>query len=157
MLNMIFAQQEVGRFICRKLYRYFVYHDIDAATEKHIIEPLANTFRKHDYEIKPVLQQLLSSQHFFDVANRAAIIKSPVDLTVGLCREMNVAFPGDDSYPSLYGLWTNIQQTAAQMQQNIGDPPNVAGWPASYQEPLFDKPGSIQIRYPSAQRSAIAW
>jgi uncharacterized protein (DUF1800 family) len=139
MINMIFTQQEAARFICRKLYRYFVYHDIDEATEKHIIEPLAHTFRKHDYEIKPVLQQLLSSQHFFDVANRAAIIKSPVDFTVGLCREMNVAFPGDDSYTELYGLWTNIQQTAAQMQQNIGDPPNVAGWPAWYQEPLFDK------------------
>ncbi len=25
------------------------------------------------------------------------------------------------------------------MQQNIGDPPNVAGWPAYYQEPLYDK------------------
>ena len=54
MLDMIFAQEEVSRFICRKLYRFFVYHEVNAETEKNIIEPLAKTFRKSKYEIKPV-------------------------------------------------------------------------------------------------------
>jgi uncharacterized protein (DUF1800 family) len=139
LLNMIFAQPEVARFICRKLYRYFVYHAIDGQTEKDIITPLADTFRKNNYEIKPVLEQLLSSRHFFDMSNRGAVIKSPVDLTVGLCREFGINFPEGSNYVALYGLWNNIQTTTAQMQQNIGDPPNVAGWPAWYQEPLFDK------------------
>jgi uncharacterized protein (DUF1800 family) len=139
MLNLIFQQPEVARFICRKFYRFFVYHQIDEATEKTIIEPLANTFRQNNYEIKPVLEKLLSSRHFFDMGNRGGIIKSPVDYAVGLCREYKIAFPGDDSYADKYGLWNNIRDTAAQMQQNIGDPPNVAGWPAYYQEPMFDK------------------
>ena len=139
MVNMIFAQEELSKFICRKLYRFFVYYKIDAATEQNIIEPLAKTFRKNNYEIKPVLKQLLSSRHFFDVANRGAIIKSPVDFTVGLCREFAVSFPAEEDYVDLYGLWNNIQTAAAQMQQNVGDPPNVAGWPAYYQEPQFDK------------------
>jgi hypothetical protein len=39
---------------------------------------------------------------------------------------MNMVFPGDDSYPSLYGLRTDIQQTVpAWPGQNIGDPPNL--------------------------------
>jgi uncharacterized protein (DUF1800 family) len=139
LLTLIFSQPEVARFICRKLYRFFVYHNIDAETEKNIIELLADTFRKNDYEIKPVLEKLLSSRHFFDVANRGAIIKSPIDFTVGLCREYGIAFPEAVNYVDQYGFWYNIQNTAAQMQLNIGDPPNVAGWPAWYQEPLFDK------------------
>jgi uncharacterized protein (DUF1800 family) len=139
MIDLIFQQPEVSRFICRKLYRYFVYHQIDEATEKTIIEPLANTFRQSNYEIKPVLEKLLSSRHFFDPGNRGGIIKSPVDFAVGLCREFNIAFPDADSYVDQYGFWGNIRDTAAQMQQNIGDPPNVAGWPAYYQEPMFDK------------------
>ena len=139
MLDLIFQQPEVSRFICRKLYRYFVYHQIDDVTEKTIIEPLAAIFRESNYEIKPVLEKLLSSRHFFDMGNRGSIIKSPVDLAVGLCREFNIAFPGNDSYIDQYGFWNNIRDTAAQMQQNIGDPPNVAGWPAYYQEPMFDK------------------
>jgi uncharacterized protein (DUF1800 family) len=139
MLSMIFEQEEVSRFICRKFYRFFVYHVIDDSTEKNIIEPLAKTFRKNNYEIKPVLKELLSSRHFFDTGNRGCQIKSPVDFTVGLCREFNISFPAGDSYIDLYGLWANVQATASQMQQNIGDPPNVAGWQAYYQEPQYDK------------------
>ena len=139
MIDMILEQEEVSRFICRKLYRFFVYHDIDDDTEKNIIEPLAKTFRKSKYEIKPVLKQLLSSRHFFDTNNRGALIKSPIDFCVGLCREYGIQFPGDDDYVNQYAQWYNVQNTANQLQQNIGDPPNVAGWPAYYQVPQFDK------------------
>ena len=139
MLNMIFAQDEASKFICRKLYRFFVYHTIDEQTEKNIIQPLAKTFRENNYEIKPVLKQLLHSRHFFDVANYGSVIKSPIDFCVGLCREYNIQFPGNDNYVDQYAFWLNIQQSAAYMQQNIGDPPNVAGWQAYYQEPQFDK------------------
>ncbi|MGC4104341.1 DUF1800 domain-containing protein [Ferruginibacter sp.] len=139
MIDMILEQEEVSRFICRKLYRFFVYHNIDDDTEKYIIEPLAKTFRKSKYEIKPVLQQLFSSKHFFDENNRGCIIKSPVDFCAGLCREFNVSFPANDDYINQYALWYNIQTAASQLQQNIGDPPNVAGWAAYYQVPQYDK------------------
>lgn len=139
LLDAIFQQPEVARFICRKLYRFFVYHQIDEETEKTIIEPLAHTFRENNYEIKPVLERLLSSRHFFDLGNRGGVIKSPVDFAVGLVREYKIPFPAEDSFIDQYGFWYNIQITASQMQQNIGDPPNVAGWPAYYQEPLYDK------------------
>ena len=82
---------------------------------------------------------MLSSRHFFDPANTGGIIKSPIDFTVGLCREYHVTFPDSSDYVNLYGFWYNLQQTASQMQQNLGDPPNVAGWQACYQEPQFDK------------------
>ena len=136
---MIFEQQEVSRFICRKLYRFFVYHDIDEETEKRVIEPLAATFRAHHYEIRPVLAELFGSAHFFDAGNRGSMIKSPVDFAVGLCREYGVAFPGDNDFVNQYGLWEQVRNQAAGMSQNIGDPPNVAGWQAYYEVPEFDK------------------
>lgn len=139
LIELIFSREEVSRFICRKLYRFFVYHDIDEATEKNVIQPLATLFRRKDYAIRPVLEALLSSRHFFDAANYGSLIKSPVDLTVGLCREFNVAFPGSAEYADQYGFWEQVRNQAAALQQNIGDPPNVAGWQAYYQEPEFDK------------------
>jgi len=139
MLDMIFAQEEVSKFICRKLYRFFVYHGIDDTTEKNIITPLAATFRKNNYEIRPVLTELFSSRHFFDPAIRGGMIKSPIDLVVGLCREYEVTFPTEEDYTGQYQLWQSMQVQTAQMQQSAGDPPNVAGWQAYYQEPLFDK------------------
>jgi uncharacterized protein (DUF1800 family) len=139
LLTMIFAQDEVARFICRKLYRFFVYHQIDADTEANVITPLAVVFRTNKYEIKPVLRELFGSQHFFEAMNRGAMIKSPLDYTVGLCREFDIAFPESTDYGDQYGLWLAVQNQTAAMQQKIGDPPNVAGWPAYYQEPMFDK------------------
>jgi uncharacterized protein (DUF1800 family) len=139
LLTMLFAQPEVSKFICRKLYRFFVYHTIDAATEKNVIEPLADLFRKKDYEIKPVLEALFASQHFFDAANYGAMIKSPVDFTVGLCREYGLQFPDTGNFKDEYGIWEQLRNQAAAMQQSIGDPPNVAGWQAYYQDPQYDK------------------
>jgi hypothetical protein len=104
-----------------------------------VIEPLARLFRKKDYEIRPVLEALLTSEHFFDTANYGSMIKSPVDLTVGLCREFRVPFPSAPEYVDQYGFWDQVRNQAAALQQNIGDPPNVAGWQAYYQSPEYDK------------------
>jgi uncharacterized protein (DUF1800 family) len=139
LIDLILSREEVSKFICRKLYRWFVYHEIDGETEEKVIVPLARLFRKKDYEIKPVLETLLGSRHFFDAANYGGMIKSPVDLTVGLCREFGVPFPAAAEYVDQYGLWEQVRNQAAGMQQNIGDPPNVAGWQAYYQAPEYDK------------------
>jgi uncharacterized protein (DUF1800 family) len=139
LIDLILSREEVSKFICRKLYRFFVYHEIDETTEQTVIVPLAKLFRKKNYEIKPVLETLLSSRHFFDAANYGGMIKSPVDLTVGLCREFGVSFPAAAEYVDQYGLWEQVRNQAAGMQQNIGDPPNVAGWQAYYQTPEYDK------------------
>jgi uncharacterized protein (DUF1800 family) len=137
LLNMIFTTNEVAEHICRKIYRWFVYYDIDASVETNVIAPLASILRSNNYNIKPVLDTLLKSEHFFDVLNQGCYIKSPVDLCVGLCRELNVVFPASTDYISNYGLWNWLVNYAATMNQSIGDPPDVAGWKAYYQVPQF--------------------
>ncbi len=137
LINMIFNVQEVAKYICRRLYRWFVYYDIDASVETNIITPLANIFRASNYEVKPVLKALLQSEHFFDTLSRGCQIKSPVDLVVGMCREFNIQFPVSTDYVSNYGHWNYMISMVSNMQQNIGDPPDVSGWKAYYQEPQF--------------------
>lgn len=137
MLNMIFNVQEVAKYVCRRIYRWFVYYDIDASVEANIITPLANIFRTNNYEIKPVLQALLQSEHFFDVLSRGCQIKSPVDLVVGMCREFPMAFQPASDYITNYAHWNYMVTWVSNMQQNIGDPPDVSGWKAYYQEPQF--------------------
>ncbi len=137
MLDMIFATNECALFICRKIYRFFVYYTIDDTTEANVIAPLAAILRSNNYEIKPVLQALFSSDHFFDPVNRACLIKSPIDFTVGLSREMEMVFPDATDYVNQYYMWDYLRTQASNMQQNLGDLPNVAGWPAYYQEPQY--------------------
>lgn len=138
LLNMIFSVNDVSMHICRKLYRWFVYYEIDAATEVNVITPLAQIFKSNNYNVKPVLTTLFKSEHFFDVLNQSCFIKNPVDIIAGLCREFSVTFPPvATDYTGAYNTWQLLNALSISFQQNLGDPPNVAGWPAYYQAPQF--------------------
>lgn len=137
LLNMIFAQQEVAKYLVRKFYRWFVYYAIDAATETNVIEPLAEIFRSNNYELKPVLSTLFKSEHFYDTLNRGCLIKTPSDIVIGSLREMNGVFRPETDWDTNYGLWNTFNSWMVNMGQNLHDPPNVSGMPAFYQEPSF--------------------
>ena len=137
LLTMIFAQPETARFFCRKLYTWFVYYLIDDTVEANVIEPLANILRTNNYEIKPVLTALFKSAHFYDPVNVGCIIKNPIDHAVGVCRQFNIAFPAPTDVALQYTHWNYLRTQASNMQLNLGDPPNVAGWPSYYQIPQF--------------------
>ena len=137
LLNMIFAQPEVAKYIVRKFYRYFVYYTIDAATEANVIVPLADIFRSNNYEIRPVLTTLFKSEHFFDVLNQGCYIKNPADHVIGSLREMNTVFPPLTDWNTNYGMWQFFYAQMGNIGLLLHDPPNVSGMPAYYQEPNF--------------------
>ena len=134
-VDIIFREDEVARFICRKLYRWFVYYQISAETEKDVIEPMAQILRDNNYEIKPALLALLSSKHFFDAPNVGPMIKNPIDFTLGLLRQTQTALPTGQSQK--YNVLTTLFRTVALQQMEYLNPPDVAGWKAYYQEPAF--------------------
>ncbi len=138
LISMLLEKEEVSKHVCRKLYRWFIYYKIGPDVESAIIEPLAAIFRNSNYDIRPVLKALLQSEHFFDAANRGCFIKSPADLVIGTLRECRVVFPNSTTdYADAYGMWNYIFSWMVTMNQNLGDPPNVSGWPAYYQAPQF--------------------
>lgn len=136
-IDMIFKATETARFICRKLYTWFVYYEVDETTELTIIAQLGDTLIANNFEIKPVLAQLLKSEHFFDPLNQACYIKSPFDFIVGVLREFSVPFPPYTDYVNGYPLFNSIYGSAAAMQQKLFQPPDVSGWPAYHQDPMF--------------------
>lgn len=137
LVNMIFAQQESAKYIVRKFYRWFIYYEIDSATEANVIGPLADIFRTNNYELKPMLAALFKSEHFFDMLNRGCMIKNPSDHIIGSLREMNTAFPPVSDWDKSYGLWNTFYTWMVNTGQSLHDPPNVSGMPAYYQEPSF--------------------
>ena len=138
LINLIFQQVETARFIVRKLYRWFVYYLIDTQVETDIIRPLATILITNNFDMVPVLRALFSSEHFFDTLNVGCLIKSPLDFTVGLCRQMQVVFPTAATNQVVqYGMWDYLYGLAYLQQQTLGDPPNVAGWAAYYQTPQY--------------------
>jgi uncharacterized protein (DUF1800 family) len=112
LLTMIFKVDEVALFICRKLYEYFVYYEIDDTVETNVIVPLAKVFRDSGYSIKTVLKTLLMSEHFFDTWNRACVIKDPITQQAGFCREMELKFPSSTDHFLLYQMYQMAQMAA---------------------------------------------
>jgi hypothetical protein len=140
LLTMIFSKDELSKYICRRLYVFFVYQEITPDIETNVIEPLALTFRNSNFELKPVLAQLFKSEHFFDVLQYGAMIKSGVDFTVGLVRECKIKLPSRTN-PQLNHKHLSYLASSflPSIEQSLGDPPNVSGFPAYYQTPLWDK------------------
>ncbi len=136
LIAMIFDQPETARYLCRKLYRWFVYYVIDDQVEDTVIAPMADLLRASHYEVKPVLRLLFRSAHFFDPVNTGCVIKSPLDLTVGMVREFEMAIPAADLAQEYTFLLYLVNQASA-MQQSLGQPPDVAGWSAYYQSPQY--------------------
>ncbi len=138
LLDMIFDNDETALYICRRIYNFFVYNIIDEQTEANVIQPLAQIFRDNNYDITPVLSTLFNSAHFNDQENHGVMIKNPIDFMVGTMKTLELNNTSDE-------LPLQLQYHATQLWimagfgLEIGDPPSVAGWPAYYQEPQFDK------------------
>lgn len=140
LLDMILLNAETPRYICRRLYRWFVNSDITPTIETNVIQPLGDLFRKNNFEIKPVLLTLFQSQHFFDESIRGAIIKSPTDLVVGTLRFWGVPVPEPkQAITTFYQVGNYAYARLKEQQQDLLDPPNVFGWTAYYQTGYYQQ------------------
>jgi uncharacterized protein (DUF1800 family) len=136
LIDLIFQKQEVARFISRKLYRWFIYYDIDAAAEQNVIEPMAQILIANNYNIKPAIQALLKSEHFYNMLNVGPLIKNPLDFIVSAIKPLQVELPNAD-LAARYNGWLSLYRLSPNMQMDYYNPPDVAGWKAYYQEPAY--------------------
>ncbi len=141
--DMLFTQQQVtiSKYICRRLYRFFIYYDIDTNVETNVIVPLAALLVSNNWNMAPVISTLFKSEHFFDVANRGVMIKSPIDFIAGTLRTLNInttPAAGATQIVNQYTVWNYFQSYAENnLEQSFGLSPNVSGWKAYYQTPTF--------------------
>ena len=147
MMDMIFGEQETGRFIARKLYRFFVYHFISDEAEEDIIEELSTILMENEYSLVEALKVLLASEHFYDADDsirendiRGALIKSPVDLFCGLFRFFGMDFPDRETQTgSFYGEMDFVVNKLVEQGLNFYEPFEVAGYPAYHQVPGYNR------------------
>lgn len=126
-IDIIFSERadQTAKFICEKIYRAFVF-DIPDRT---IVEEMATTLRSNDWEIKPVMLQLLKSAHFFDPTNIGAMEKSPIDFLIGMIRQLGLAAVPDFTLQTGARFGRDLTGRLTTLGQTVLDPPNVKGWP----------------------------
>ncbi len=137
---MLLAHPHSPRFICRKLYRWYVNPNVTQAIEDNVIVPLAQFLASpaNNWAIQPVVVKLLTSQVFFDAANIGAIVKSPVELAVGSMRFFNQSVPVlPTEYTAFKTYFDFLFYRMQDMQMPILDQSSVQGYEAYYQTGLF--------------------
>jgi uncharacterized protein (DUF1800 family) len=113
-VDIIFEQPQCARFLATSLLNWFVYND----PEPQLVDSVAATLRRHDFELKPVLSTLLSSEVFYSARAYRALVKSPVEFVVGAHKTLGLSQIDANALPAL-----------TQMGQRLFFPPSVAGWP----------------------------
>ena len=149
LIDILFQGDLPAKFICRKLYRFFVCDQIDEAIETAIIAPLAAYLVEQDYEMMPVLKRLLSSQHFFEMGLIGAKIKTPLDFMVSLIKQIEVPIPETLKEKTI--SYQFFYQRLVGMGFEYFAPPFVAGWIPMFQGPLYGalwiNSATIGVRY----------
>lgn len=112
-IDIIFEQKQCAKFICQKIYTYFVN---DKLNDEHVNQMVNVLYPK--YKIDELMQFVFMQDWFYDDANIGTKIKSPIEFVIGL----NNTVPMDFKKPrQLLGIQKVLGQT-------LLDPPNVAGW-----------------------------
>jgi uncharacterized protein (DUF1800 family) len=135
LVDMILKQRATALFICRKLYRWFVDADIDANIEQNVIGIMADTFQRK-FDIKAVVLELLTSQHFYALPYQGAIVKSPLEFLLGTFRYFNQILPPDAI--DAYKLAENFQWKLVDLQQDVLNQPSVFGWRPYYDTGFYE-------------------
>jgi hypothetical protein len=157
LIDVIFEQDEVSRFICRKFYRYFVYYVINDDIEQNVIEPMAQIMRDNNYDILPALRALLGSEHFFDILNRGVMIKNPMDFIYSSIKGLKMK-PSEDAIQR-YAFNLQFSYILEPLEMVPFQHPSVAGWPAYYQEPSYYRIWINSVTLPLRQNitDGVAW
>jgi uncharacterized protein (DUF1800 family) len=114
-LDLLLAQPATAEFITTKLWREFVSSTPDAAR----VRAIAARWRASGYGMPVVLRELLLQPELVTRTEDNALVKSPVELVVGLVRQTGAEL----AQP------VGAAVAVAAMGQNLFSPPNVRGWP----------------------------
>jgi len=129
-LDTAVAHPACGAFLAGKLIEFFGCDD----PSSRVRDAMARAFRESGHEIAPMLRTLFLSPEFDSVASRGQLIKSPVRLVVGTCRQLGM---------EVLNTQTLAMLTAA-MGQELFNPPNVKGWPGGR---TWISTGTLAMRY----------
>lgn len=118
-VNILFETRavQIAHFMANKLVQEFVYRVPDIG----LVERVANTLLTSNFNLLPAYQVLFTDKAFFNSAEMGGREKSPIELCVGHLVEMGVV--------PVTTQTNYIRRAIVSIEQNLLDPPNVAGWP----------------------------
>jgi len=121
-VDRIFTRSNASRFIIEKLYRYFI-NDLphgNTTESRAFVLALGNLLKRKGWELRPIIESIFLSEHFYDETNMNSIIKSPIQLIVQATRTLNP--------PHRSNMVRTLAIASDFMGQRLFAPPSVKGW-----------------------------
>ncbi len=115
-VRILLEQPAASRFLVRKLFHYLVSEAQEPPAA--LLEPLAASFRKSDYDIGLLVQTMLRSRIFFSEHAYRQRIKSPTEYVLCAVKSVGQGFVSPQS----------LVKKLESMGQDLFAPPNVKGW-----------------------------
>ena len=113
-INILLKHPRTAERIAEKMWHEFI---SISRPDTRITKQWAHTFKSSNYDISTLLRAVLTSKSFWDKRNRGALIKSPIELTIGTLRALPYSLKHTDLTHNL-----NI------MGQAVFAHPSVKGW-----------------------------
>jgi hypothetical protein len=127
-VRIVLEQPCAARFLVRKLYRFFISETQEPPDS--LLEPLADSFRKSEYDIAALVRTMLGSRHFYSEHAFRQRIKSPIEYVLGAVRAVYHEYdPKDRNHRPL--TQQDLVGPIDAMGQLLFAPPNVKGWPGA--------------------------
>jgi len=114
-LDILLAQKQTAKFVTGKIYKFFV----NETPDEEKINWLAERFYNNTYDISKLMDDIFTSDWFYEEKNIGSKIKSPIELIAGMQRMLPMKLDNPEAF-------TFLQRALGQM---LFYPPNVAGWP----------------------------
>ena len=165
LMAILFNHPATARHICSSLYRFFVHPEVPQSD----LNVLLNTCITSGGNIKAVMNTLLHLDSFWSPQCRNALVKNPVEYTLGLIQRLGIPIDKD--------LVKNMAYSLTNMGQQPFNPPDVSGYPENmgwagtslllsrynyanslisktYPQPLLELVARYQLDVSSAEKAA---
>lgn len=147
LIELIYAQEETAKHICRRIYRFYVHHDITESIDQSIIAEMVKTLENNEYKIEPVIRELVQSEHFYSDGTASvldnkygALIKSPIEIMGNTYRYFNYQLPDYLLDSELFYAKTKTLIESLNVQgMHLLNPSDVVGYDAYHQFPLYNR------------------
>ena len=113
-INIVLQHPRTAERIADKMWNEFI---SISRPDKRVTRQWAQAFRHSGYDIKTLIRSVFNSNAFWDRRNRGALIKSPIQLTLGTLRALPYSPAGID-----------LAHNLSIMGQSVFAHPSVKGW-----------------------------
>lgn len=108
---------KTASYLAKKLYRFFI-SETDTEVPERWVQRVADVYLRSNFEMKPVMREVLMSAEFWDRNRYFSRYAWPVEFVVRAIKDVGwTGFSVNDALTPL-----------GNMGQNLFDPPDVAGW-----------------------------